>query len=58
VEYEFYELRLLGILGSWTSTLRSPPKFAFREFSEIRSLLASYSDPCNAFRNAWETLGL
>jgi hypothetical protein len=28
VEKEFCELRLLGILGSWISTLRSSPKFA------------------------------
>src|SRR5215213_11837738 len=27
-EEEFCELRLLGILGSWTSTFRSSPKFA------------------------------
>jgi hypothetical protein len=27
-------------------------------FSEVCSLLASYSDPRNAFRNAWETVVL
>src|SRR5215218_8526328 len=29
VEYEFCELRLLGILRSWISTLRSSPKWSF-----------------------------
>src|SRR5215213_6390687 len=35
------EVRILGILGSWTSTLRSSAKFAFREFSEVRGFLGA-----------------
>jgi hypothetical protein len=34
------------------------PKCLEEEFSEVRSLLASYGDPRDAFRNAWETVVL
>jgi len=44
------------VCGSWN--VNSTTNFAMTEFSEVRSLLAAYSDPRNAFRNPWETVVL
>jgi hypothetical protein len=34
----FTQVRGIGILGSWISTLRNSSKFAFKEFCELRLL--------------------
>jgi hypothetical protein len=44
------------VCGSWN--VNSTTTFAMTEFSEVRSLLAAYSDPRNAFRNPWKTVVL
>ena|SRR5215216_1253013 len=44
VEQEFYEVRLLGILGSWISALRSSKKFVTKCYIQATAKITQLSD--------------